>query len=157
MPSDATIPVMSSNNSTSTAMTAKTARGMTDSFNLKNEPFSNRPRAASDSLRERRTPTEPKSDTSVSRRDEVHDLLTPIKKTRVCPCTVKGEQYLRVALNETYNGSVEAMYTLLFDSSFSKKFLERFENFQDVHIGSWKHGSQEVIGKRKIKSATMGK
>ncbi|KAF1798544.1 hypothetical protein FB192DRAFT_1288509 [Mucor lusitanicus] len=119
-----------------------------------------RPRSASDTYtgRERRTVTiEPKLESGPKREVRQDDALTPIKKTRVCPCTVKGEQYFHVALNETYKGTVEAVFKLLFDSEFIKGFLEKYENFEDVQLGHWKHGIREVTGKRKIKSSTMGK
>ncbi|KAL9558530.1 hypothetical protein MBANPS3_000866 [Mucor bainieri] len=118
-----------------------------------------RPRSASDTYtgRERRTVTiEPKVESGPKREIRPDDALTPIKKTRVCPCTVKGEQYFHIALNETYRGTVEAVFKLLFDSEFIKGFLEKYENFEDVQLGQWKHGSREVTGKRKIKSSTMG-
>lgn len=84
-------------------------------------------------------------------------VITPtIKKTRVCPCTVKGEQYSHIALNETYTGSVQAMFRLLFDSSFFPGFLERYENFEHVRSGVWKHGKRDVVGQRRIKSSTSG-
>lgn len=133
-------------------------------FNGRTSNNSNRPRAVSDSYKEQRRAvavamsSEPKYEFD-SKREIPHQsdgTVTPIKKTRVCPCTVKGEQYLHIALNETYTGSVEGMFKLLFDSNFIKKFLERYENFEDVQVGSWNHGAREVIGKRKIKSSTMG-
>jgi hypothetical protein len=80
-----------------------------------------------------------------------------LKKPRVCPCVLKGEQHHHVALNETYNGTVDAMSKLLFHSSFYKSFLEKYESFEDVQLGTWKHGGREVTGKRKIKSSTSGK
>ncbi|GAN03068.1 hypothetical protein MAM1_0033d02519 [Mucor ambiguus] len=118
-----------------------------------------RPRSASDTYtgRERRNVTiEPKLESGPRREIRQDDALTPIKKTRVCPCTVKGEQYFHIALNETYKGTVEAVFKLLFDSEFIKGFLEKYENFEDVQLGHWKHGIREVTGKRKIKSSTMG-
>lgn len=118
----------------------------------------NRPRAVSDSYRERRTAVIPnKTDTSSLKRETLLQSITPIKRTRVCPCTVKGEQYTHIALNETYTGTVESLFKLLYDSDFFKGFLERYENFEEVQLGTWKHGAREVIGKRRIKSSTMGK
>lgn len=136
-----------------------------------------RPRSASDTYmgRERRNVSiEPNMESGPKREIRQDNALTPIKKTRVCPCTVKGEQYFHVALNETYKGTVEAVFKLLFDSEFIKGFLEKYENFEgrtiaaipfdsdtdsqtDVQLGHWKHGVREVTGKRKIKSSTMGK
>lgn len=91
-----------------------------------------RPRSASDTYtgRDRRILSfEPKVEASPKHEIRPEEL-TPIKKTRVCPCTVKGEQYFHVALNETYNGTVEAIFKLLFDSEFVKGFLEKYENFE---------------------------
>lgn len=135
-----------------------------------------RPRSASDTYtgRERRNISiEPKMESGPRREVHQGDALTSIKRTRVCPCTVKGEQYFHIALNETYKGTVEAVFKLLFDSEFIKGFLEKYENFEgmegtaqnrfvltaqtDVQLGHWKHGIREVTGKRKIKSSTMGK
>ncbi|CEP08384.1 hypothetical protein [Parasitella parasitica] len=118
-----------------------------------------RPRSASDSYTNRNHSNMlivPKAESGTKREARQQEALTPIKKTRVCPCTVKGEQYFHIALNETYEGSVEAVFKLLFDSKFVKGFLEKYENFEDVQLGNWKHGIREVTGKRKIKSSTTG-
>lgn len=155
------LPNKSSISTTASTSHSTLAKGVyvSDTLSEFNNRTNNRPRAVSDSCKERRTFNETKSDSDSKREILRHDsgAVTPIKKTRVCPCTVKGEQYLHIALNETYNGSVEAMFKLLFDSDFIKKFLERYENFEDVQVGGWKHGAREVIGKRRIKSSTMGK
>lgn len=92
-----------------------------------------RPRSASDTYtgRDRRILSfEPKVEAGPKHEIRQEEALTPIKKTRVCPCTVKGEQYFHVALNETYKGTVEAIFKLLFDSEFVKGFLEKYENFE---------------------------
>lgn len=141
-------------------------QGRTSKTNNNNS--SNRPRAVSDSYKEQRRAVATSGETKYAASDSKREIpycpsggdgttVTPIKKTRVCPCTVKGEQYLHIALNETYTGTVEGMFKLLFDSDFVKTFLERYENFEDVQVGSWNHSAREVIGKRKIKSSTMGK
>jgi hypothetical protein len=92
-----------------------------------------RPRAVSDSFREHYA-VEPKVELGSKRetRSQQKDqqYIVPIKKTRVCPCTIKGEQYPTIALNETYNGNTEDMFTLLFDSDLIKAFLEKFENYK---------------------------
>jgi hypothetical protein len=91
-----------------------------------------RPRATSDvyTTRERRVLSFAQNNEADSHEIKQPDhYVTPIKKTRVCPCTVQGEQYFHVALNETYKGSVEAMFELLFNSDFLRGFLERYENF----------------------------
>lgn len=159
-------------NSTSTATTTINNNNSTfaadNALFLKNTPLLatlNRPRAASDSYRERRNiaAMEPiRNDATNYKRENLLKReiqpITSIKKTRVCPCTVKREQYTHIALNETYPGTVEAMFKLLYDSDFFKGFLERYENFEDVQLGEWKQGTREVIGKRRIKSSsTMGK
>ncbi|KAI8973698.1 hypothetical protein BDF20DRAFT_667193 [Mycotypha africana] len=82
--------------------------------------------------------------------------VVPLKKSRVCPCTINNEQYHHVALNEIYTGTVEAMFKLLCDSDFLRNFLERYEAFEDVQDGEWRHGRREVTGKRRVKSATSG-
>ncbi|KAI8640186.1 hypothetical protein BD408DRAFT_420268 [Parasitella parasitica] len=118
-----------------------------------------RPRSASDSYTSQNKSNVsivPKTESGTKREVRQQEVLTPIKKTRVCPCTVKGEQYFHIALNETYKGTVEAVFKLLFNSKFVKGFLEKYENFEDVQLGTWKHGIREVTGKRKIKSSTMG-
>lgn len=116
-----------------TANNASAATTMNKSFYTNALKQQSRPRSASDTYtgRERRTVTiEPKLESGPKREVRQDDALTPIKKTRVCPCTVKGEQYFHVALNETYKGTVEAVFKLLFDSEFIKGFLEKYENFE---------------------------
>lgn len=116
-----------------------------------------RPRSASDSNYRGRREFTLLPESNLKREYDRSPTITPIKKTRVCPCTVKGEQYAHVALNETYPGTVEAMLKLLFDSSFLKNFLERYENFENVQAGIWQHGTREIVGQRRIKSSTSGK
>jgi hypothetical protein len=100
-----------------------------------NVPIQQRPRATSDvyTTRERRNLSfSPIIELSSSKREikQPNPYVTPIKKTRVCPCTVHGQHYFHVALNETYTGSVEAMFELLFNSDFLRGFFERYENFE---------------------------
>ncbi|KAI8890673.1 hypothetical protein K501DRAFT_236245 [Backusella circina FSU 941] len=117
-----------------------------------------RPRAVSDSFREHyavEPKVEPGSKRETRSQQQEQQYIVPIKKTRVCPCTIKGEQYPTIALNETYNGNTEDMFTLLFDSDLIKAFLEKFENHKDVQLGEWRHGVREVVGRRKIKSSTV--
>ncbi|CAO0802577.1 unnamed protein product [Mucor circinelloides] len=147
--------------STAAAMTnnASATTAMNKSLYTNTLKQQSRPRSASDTYtgRERRNISiEPKMESGPKREVHQGDALTSIKRTRVCPCTVKGEQYFHIALNETYKGTVEAVFKLLFDSEFIKGFLEKYENFEDVQLGHWKHGIREVTGKRKIKSSTMG-
>lgn len=54
------------------------------------------------------------------------------KIPKVCPCTINGEHYTHVALNDTFTGTVESMTKILFNSSFMKIFLERYENFEGI-------------------------
>ncbi|KAI9487240.1 MAG: hypothetical protein EXX96DRAFT_552337 [Benjaminiella poitrasii] len=119
-----------------------------------------RPRAVSDSYTRRDDASmEPNVRSSYNTKHEIGDDVQPatvLKKTRVCPCTIHGQQYFHVALNETYSGTVEAIFELLFNSEFYKNFLEQYENFEDLQLGEWKHGNRQVTGKRIIKSSTKG-
>ncbi|GAA5794882.1 hypothetical protein HPULCUR_000230 [Helicostylum pulchrum] len=128
-----------------------------DSTTIKDTPTTKlRPRSVSDSNYRGRRELAIQPESSLKREITFPSDITPIKKTRVCPCTVRGEQYSRIAINETFPGTVEAMFRLLFDSSFVKGFLERYENFENVQTSVWQHGAREVVAQRRIKSTTSG-
>lgn len=128
-----------------------------DSTVIKDTPTTRlRPRSVSDSNYRGRREVAIQPESSL-KREIMYPSITPIKKTRVCPCTVQGEQYSRIAINETFPGTVEAIFKLLFDSSFTKGFLERYENFENVKTSVWQHGAREIVGQRRIKSTTSGK
>ncbi|KAI8075517.1 hypothetical protein BDF21DRAFT_343506 [Thamnidium elegans] len=128
-----------------------------DSTTIKDTPTKLRPRSVSDSNYRGRRELAIQPESSLKREITYPSTITPIKKTRVCPCTVQGEQYSRIAINETFPGTVEAMFKLLFDSSFVKGFLERYENFENVQTSVWQHGAREIVGQRRIKSTTSEK
>ncbi|CAO3567611.1 unnamed protein product [Mortierella alpina] len=56
-----------------------------------------------------------------------------------CQCSKDGRHYANVYLSETYPGSVEAVWKLLFDSQFAKGFLtSEVMKGADVQEESWK-------------------
>ncbi|KAI8376028.1 uncharacterized protein BYT42DRAFT_614815 [Radiomyces spectabilis] len=69
---------------------------------------------------------------------------------KVCPCRLKGEHYAHVALDECYDGTVEMMYRLLFDSDFIKGYLEKIQHCKDVSMGHWYHGIRMSSYKSKL-------
>lgn len=115
-----------------------------------------RPRSVSDSNYQPRSTSSNAVTIPEPKISPLRQQTPTIKKTRVCPCTVHGEQYPHIALNETYKGSVQAMFRLLFDTNFFPAFLERYENFERVKPSPWKHGKRQVISQRRIKSSTTG-
>jgi hypothetical protein len=44
-----------------------------------------------------------------------------------CQCAKTDDHYPQVGLDETYTGTLETIYNLLFNSGFKKKFLEEKE------------------------------
>ncbi|KAI9288884.1 hypothetical protein BC943DRAFT_315496 [Umbelopsis sp. AD052] len=54
-----------------------------------------------------------------------------------CQCQHSGSHYPNVALDAVFPGSIEALYNLLFNSSFISNFLVEGEKSQDVNIGNW--------------------
>ncbi|KAI7895289.1 uncharacterized protein EV154DRAFT_536144 [Mucor mucedo] len=156
-------PAASSSNSAAAAAAADANQTPEKSARLSPTIAKQRPRSVSDSNYKPRSTASATSTTAVTIPEpkvsplRQQTVMTPtIKKTRVCPCTVNGEQYPHIALNETYKGSVQAMFRLLFDSNFFPGFLERYENFEHVQSSAWKHGKRQVIGQRRIKSSTTG-
>ncbi|KAI8977931.1 GRAM domain-containing protein [Pilobolus umbonatus] len=75
----------------------------------------------------------------------------PVPQRRECPCT---EQLSYVAMDYCFDGTVELVNRLLYHTEFIKRFLEKYENFEDVRIGKWKHRSREYVGQRRMKSST---
>ncbi|KAI8331116.1 GRAM domain-containing protein [Blakeslea trispora] len=126
----------------------------------KSSPKQTRPRSVSDSLTQSgyHLLAAPSIESILnSKRETQQPKPTFSKKARICPCSIRGQQYFHVALDQTYKGDVERMFKLLFDSQFMKSFLETYEQFEDVQIGSWKRNEREVTGRRRIKSSnTMG-
>ncbi|KAI7902009.1 GRAM domain-containing protein [Cokeromyces recurvatus] len=119
--------------------TTKSTALATESVMDNTEKQHSRPRAVSDSyakIKEKRndnslSTTYPFIHNSTSlKRDYDQEHSTGIKRTKACPCSIHNKHYFHVALNETYSGTVDAMFRLLFDSDFFKNFLERYENFE---------------------------
>ncbi|KAF9948130.1 hypothetical protein BGZ70_002349 [Mortierella alpina] len=58
-----------------------------------------------------------------------------------CQCSKDGRHYANVYLSETYQGSVESIWKLLFDSQFAKGFLtSEVMKGADVQEENWKDG-----------------
>ncbi|KAM3583364.1 hypothetical protein VKS41_004277 [Umbelopsis sp. WA50703] len=57
-------------------------------------------------------------------------ILTPVLPKTECQCTPSGGHYPHVALDTTFAGSIEALYNLLFNSSFIADFLRDGEKSQ---------------------------
>ncbi|KAG0360220.1 hypothetical protein BG005_011200 [Podila minutissima] len=59
-----------------------------------------------------------------------------------CKCSKDGRHYANSFMSETYPGTVQAMWELLFDSEFSKKFLtNEAMKGADVQEEPWKKGA----------------
>ncbi|KAG1457872.1 hypothetical protein G6F46_007071 [Rhizopus delemar] len=121
----------------------------------------NRPRSVSDSYATKMTsspiviPPKP-SEHNRKQRGESHQSLVSrfsTGKAVTCPCMQHNEQYGYVALDRVYPGTVEAVDKLLFETDFIKRFLERYENFEDVQVERWKNNSRNITGKRRIKAS----
>ncbi|KAF7727652.1 hypothetical protein EC973_007310 [Apophysomyces ossiformis] len=61
-----------------------------------------------------------------------------------CECSKNGEHLPNVVMDQTYPGSVESIFNLLYNSSFYKKFLVDVEKSTDVSLGSWRKGEGSV-------------
>ncbi|KAG2176215.1 hypothetical protein INT43_005449 [Umbelopsis isabellina] len=67
-----------------------------------------------------------------------------------CECAKNDEHFSQVGLDETYTGTLETIYNLLYNSGFRKKFLEEKEKSTDVNIGNWEKGSGDIKLAREI-------
>ncbi|KAF9970558.1 hypothetical protein BGZ73_006727 [Actinomortierella ambigua] len=71
----------------------------------------------------------------------------PARKVQptTCTCSKEGKHYAGTYMNETFPGSVEAIWKLLFDSDFSKTFLtSEVMKGADVQEEGWKANSDGI-------------
>ncbi|CAO3613727.1 unnamed protein product [Mucor fragilis] len=68
---------------------------------------------------------------------QVHD------KTN-CECSTNNEHYPNVVMDQVYNGTLEKIYNMLFDSGFMKKFLVENQKSTELEMGEWKKGEGNV-------------
>ncbi|KAL9553447.1 hypothetical protein MBANPS3_003286 [Mucor bainieri] len=61
-----------------------------------------------------------------------------------CECSANNEHYPTVVMDQVYNGTVEKIYNLLFDSGFMKKFLVDNQKSMELEMGEWKKGEGNV-------------
>ncbi|RCH86439.1 hypothetical protein CU098_007504, partial [Rhizopus stolonifer] len=122
---------------------------------IPNHPFRTRPRSVSDSVT-RDHQNAPTIESFFNMKETTVQKEEPEKKKRQgCPCHVDHDAH--VALDQTYDGTVESMFKRLFDSRLIKDFLERYEHYEDIELSPWKHGHRQIMGKKRIKSSnTLG-
>ncbi|CAG8490209.1 19359_t:CDS:2 [Cetraspora pellucida] len=58
-------------------------------------------------------------------------------KETICKCLKQNDHSTFVALDTKYSGSVESIYTILFDSNFVPEFVRKLENNNDTEFGEW--------------------
>ncbi|KAI8331870.1 GRAM domain-containing protein, partial [Chlamydoabsidia padenii] len=58
-----------------------------------------------------------------------------VKEKTECACG--DDHYSTTVMDQVYDGTLEAMYSLLYTSGFMKKFLTEDEELSDVVIGEW--------------------
>ncbi|OAD01683.1 hypothetical protein MUCCIDRAFT_163651 [Mucor lusitanicus CBS 277.49] len=59
-------------------------------------------------------------------------------------CDCSNEHYPTVVMDQVYNGTLEKIYNLLFDSGFMKKFLVDNQKSTELEMGEWKKGEGNV-------------
>ncbi|KAG0244029.1 hypothetical protein BGW41_000457 [Actinomortierella wolfii] len=99
-------------------------------------PTPGRPRAGTEALMPPNThpgaKKHPSKSASVTQKPAVREATT-------CACSKDGKHYAGTYMNETYPGTVEAMWKLLFDSDFNKSFLTNdVMKGADVQEEAWK-------------------
>ncbi|KAI7866974.1 GRAM domain-containing protein [Spinellus fusiger] len=70
-----------------------------------------------------------------------------------CPCCEDQVHYSQVALHETYSGTVESMYSILFDSDFMEQYLTSVKKCHGLELGTWKHGLRQNNGRQQNNAA----
>ncbi|CAG8550572.1 12250_t:CDS:2, partial [Racocetra fulgida] len=63
------------------------------------------------------------------------EIMQP--KETICKCLQQNDHSTFVVLDTKYSGSVESLYTLLFDSNFVPEFVQKLENNNDIELGVW--------------------
>ncbi|KAI8644158.1 hypothetical protein BD408DRAFT_413807 [Parasitella parasitica] len=61
-----------------------------------------------------------------------------------CECGLNKAHYPNVVMDQVYNGTLEKIYNLLFDSGFMKKFLVDNQKSLELEMGDWKKGEGNV-------------
>ncbi|KAG0170311.1 hypothetical protein DFQ28_002257 [Apophysomyces sp. BC1034] len=57
-----------------------------------------------------------------------------------CECSKNGDHLPNVAMDQTYCGTVEKIFNLMYNSAFSKKFLLEVQKNTDLNMGQWRKG-----------------
>ncbi|KAG0236960.1 hypothetical protein BGW42_002173 [Actinomortierella wolfii] len=112
------------------------ARPSLDNSSNLDAPTPGRPRAGTEALMPPNThpgaKKHPSKSASVTQKPAVREATT-------CACSKDGKHYSGTYMNETYPGTVEAMWKLLFDSDFNKSFLTNdVMKGADVQEEAWK-------------------
>ncbi|KAF9382882.1 hypothetical protein CPC16_009153 [Podila verticillata] len=77
-----------------------------------------------------------------------NDMLAATRKPTTCKCSKDGRHYANQFMSETYPGTVEGMWKLLFDSDFNKAFLTSDAmKGADVQEEKWNKGSDGNLTK----------
>ncbi|CAG8728493.1 996_t:CDS:2 [Gigaspora margarita] len=63
------------------------------------------------------------------------EIIQP--KESKCKCLLQDEHSKFVILDTKYNGSIESIYAILFDSNFVLEFVRKLENNNDIEFGNW--------------------
>ncbi|KAK4510024.1 uncharacterized protein ATC70_006193 [Mucor velutinosus] len=61
-----------------------------------------------------------------------------------CECSANNEHYPTIVMDQMYNGTLEKIYNMLFDSGFMKKFLIENQKSTELEMGEWKKGEGNV-------------
>ncbi|KAG0346491.1 hypothetical protein BG004_001615 [Podila humilis] len=101
-----------------------------------------RARAATESLSPRQADIVTKAANNIVNSASTSGGAHAVRKPTTCKCSKDGRHYTNVYMNETYPGTLESIWKLLFDSDFSKQFLTGDAmKGADVQEEKWVKGS----------------
>ncbi|KAI8371345.1 GRAM domain-containing protein [Radiomyces spectabilis] len=82
---------------------------------------------------------------SRTRTDNAKDDFMPRKHIKTeCQCLTGNQHFPHTVMDQTYQGSLETIYNLLYNSGFMKKFLTDVEKNTDITIGQWRKGEGNI-------------
>lgn len=93
------------------------------------------------------TDEKPASDAKAETAEIATEKVQVNEKT-TCECESNGGHYPNTVMDQVYNGTLEKVFKLFYESSFMKKFLLDNQKSTELSIGEWKKGEGEIVSVR---------
>ncbi|KAF7728638.1 hypothetical protein EC973_005865 [Apophysomyces ossiformis] len=72
------------------------------------------------------------------------EVKREVETVTECNCSNTGEHFPHTVMDKTYNGTIQQVYNLLYNSTFLNQFLASVQKNHDIKIGQWRKGDGEA-------------